>query len=462
MKKVIKLDNSNSEDIEKFLPFIPNEEQKEALCLLKNFLQPENSDDFFILSGSAGTGKTSLAKAICDYLHDQQINVFLCAPTGRASFVISNKTNREARTIHSLIYSPTVNKKRRRIILHIKKNASKGIYIVDESSMISNVVRSEEGLFLTPSSLLKDLITFIKQGDSRNKIIFIGDRFQLPPVGQKDGLVPALDRKYLESQFNLKGNEFTLTNPMRQKENSIILQVATQIRNRMMRGEKGEFLKGTWFSYSDGIQKLAEIYHQDCEKIDSAVLIALKNEDVHNFNKEIRKAIWGEKQALKLHPGDWVILQQNCYLGNKTFYNGESAIVESIDWGNINRVADLHFAKVRLRFKRHSYEEIIERLMLLEVLDSPTGELSQEQEDALWVSEYKHNKIFSTTNDPRDSNYINAFRLRYGYALTCHKAQGGEWDNVFIYSSYHPDNQAWQYTAVTRARNNYFIVKKKD
>lgn len=217
------------------LPFTPTTEQAQFLFETEEFM--ESHEDFFILRGSAGTGKTSVAKAVVDYLTDRQIPCFLSAPTTRAARIIGQKTGCEARTLHSRIYRiEPLEDGRVKTSLKENDNALPTLYIVDESSMISDRC-ADDDKFIATRGLLANFVRYVKDGHKGSKILFIGDRYQLPPIGYEPGqLPPALSNRYLSGQFGLTGRVLELTDVKRQAEGSRILRSATSLRDAMRIG----------------------------------------------------------------------------------------------------------------------------------------------------------------------------------------------------------------------------------
>lgn len=226
---------ANTTENKTYFSFQPNVGQQEAFDRLCHFLDENAIQDFFILTGAAGTGKTSVVSAVANYLHDKSIACVLAAPTGRAAHVISSKTNRAAKTIHSLIYIPEVNAAGT-VIYKRKENRSKAytVFMIDESSMVADSTENE-GLFTTPNSLLVDLIAYVKQGNAGNKIIFIGDAYQLAPITSPE-FSPALCKMHLTNRHQLKGSEFELTKIERQANGSYILDNAELLRTAVKNG----------------------------------------------------------------------------------------------------------------------------------------------------------------------------------------------------------------------------------
>ena len=433
--------------LQRFLPFSANAEQTNALLMLANFVDFQNQQDFFILRGSAGTGKTSLVKAVVDYLADATVPCYLAAPTGRAAKIIGQKTKHLALTIHHTIYKPEalenggVKMARKVNMIH-----TPSIYIIDEASMISDTVFTNEHFFV-PNSLLADLLNFIKQGNQRNKVIFIGDVYQLPPVKSLDS--PALNGHYIQQKYGYKGECFELTTVMRQGEDSYILKNATAIRESIRLGKDFAGLtcpKVNFFNQS----LLYYLQHFDAQRPENVGMIAFANRDVNYFNNAIRQRLG--KNSSTLAQGDLVSVQNN-WLGNSKFIvKGEYGVIKNID-PTPEIVADLHFTTAEIAFTDNLGEKFnVSTKILLDTITSENGTLTNEQEKMLTAHAMKHNPTFRESKKPYDDKYVGAMRLRYGYASTCHKAQGGEWDRIILHPYYNRSDNRWLYTAVTRAK----------
>jgi exodeoxyribonuclease-5 len=236
---------SLSPDIFHFLHFSqPTKEQREVLSGLEQFVDIRDQRDFLIISGAAGTGKTSLIAALIGYLNHKGMPYHIAAPTGRAARLIGRKSKSQASTIHSMIYKTEVDEKSGKAFWKLKEIAvsTSAVYIIDEASMISKEASNDNGLIHAEKALLYDLIEFVKKGNVNNKIIFLGDRYQLPPVFEKTSY--ALEQKFLEETFNLKGYSYVLTEVKRQQDGSYILDNATNIRKAIDRGDTSHPLNG--------------------------------------------------------------------------------------------------------------------------------------------------------------------------------------------------------------------------
>lgn len=438
-----------------FFPFEPTNEQRKALNAIESFVQEEDKRDFFILKGSAGTGKTSLLKAVCDYVINKKDSIKLAAPTGRASKILSSKTQIQSRTIHSLIYIPEPLEDISGVRMIRKKNTDDTftVFIIDESSMISDYVSNSRKV-ITEKPLLTDLLDYVKQGNPKNKVLFVGDSYQLPPIVPKGkkAFSPALDANYLKEKFNWQGGEVQLHQVMRQAAGSYILNNAVKIREQLQSNNLHPNLAFRNVQWSQvAIATFMQLF--DPENIDKVAIIAHRNRDVNEFNYKIRN-LMGFKGSY-LNVGELVMLCANWYSGGRTIYNGDSGIVQRI--GKIEKFAGLNFAEVEIAFRNSSGQKYtVGTKVLLDVLHTEKGGLNFEQEKKLYHEVFRTNKKFRQTRNPSDDIYLSAMRLRYGYALTCHKAQGGEWENVLLHPIYRRQDLRWLYTAVTRAKKELY------
>jgi len=437
-----------------FLPFPPTRGQAIALGMIETFLTSANTQDFFVLKGAAGTGKTSLVKAITEYLSSLEINYVLCAPTAQAARIIGIKTNRLARTIHSTIYTAKPLEKSSGIKLRLKPNTEEAItvFIIDEASMVSGMVGDNQK-FIATRPLLSDFIDFVKEGNQANKIIFIGDVYQLPPV--KETFSPALATAWLEKEYALSGDEYSLNEVKRQGEASYVLKNAIGLRESLENGSPPPPMQYISFhSRKQALQHFCE--RLSVEQFDQAVMIAHTNKDVNRLNDEVRKMIFREPG--KLQRGDLVLLHANWSGHSRFLLKGDTAVVTDVS-PDSEQVEGLHFTTAELKF--YSPEEGTFHLttkVLLECLSSHRGDLDYEQEQALFAYAMKHNKKFRKSRQIWDDEWLGAMRLRYAYALTCHRAQGGEWDEVLLHANIPRNDLRWQYTAVTRARNELYLI----
>lgn len=434
-----------------FLHFAhPTEEQSNVLKAMEVFVSPENQYDFMVLCGAAGTGKTSITAALIGYLNELGKPYKISAPTGRAARILGRKAKTTTSTIHSMIYAPKVDNETGKVTFKLKlgHNTNLTIYIIDEASMIPKEIDNNQNLFQVEKGLIYDLIAYIKNANVNNKIIFLGDRYQLPPIDEAESY--ALNKEFLERTFNLKGNSYLLTEVKRQEDGSYILDNATDIRKAIDRGEKSHPIKGT---QNRNIYAAADKYAANVKKdgLENQVAIGVSHKANKFFNDLVRERIFGNAKKI-LEQGDLLMVTQNWYRNGIQLYNGDHVELLSVDWNLQDQVAGLHFVAVKIKVLFSESETIIEDYALLENILSPGGILDGKLENELRRQRYTKNKIFRDSNMPGDDRYVGALRLTYGHAITCNKAQGGEWKKVFVNTMGIPSLK-WQYTAVTRGIN---------
>lgn len=438
-------------DILDFLHFAhPTVEQSNVLKAMEYFVSSENQYDFIVLCGAAGTGKTSITAALIGYLNELGKSYKIAAPTGRAARILGRKAKTTTSTIHSMIYAPKSDNETGKVTFKLKfgHNSNPTVFIIDEASMIPKEVDVEQNLFQVEKGLIFDLIAYIKGANVNNKIIFLGDRYQLPPIDEAESY--ALNKDFLERTFNLKGNAYLLTEVKRQEDGSYILENATDIRKAIDRGEKSHPIKG---NQNRNIYSAADKFVANVKKegLEDQVAIGVSHKANKFFNDLIRERIFGNAKKI-LEQGDLLMITQNWYRNGIQLYNGDHVELLSVDWNLQEQVAGLHFIAVKIRVLFSESETIVEDYALLETLLSPGGVLDGKLENELRRQRYIKNKIFRESNMPSDDRYVGALRLTYGHAITCNKAQGGEWKKVFVNTMGIPSLK-WQYTAVTRGIN---------
>lgn len=445
---------SKSDKKMKILDFLhfqnPTADQKKVLLSMEDFVSKENLNDFMILIGAAGTGKTSITSALVGYMNSIDMKYKIVAPTGRAARIIGRKTNSTSSTIHSLIYVPCTVGETGQVKFKLKQtdNEDPNIFIVDEASMIAKEQQKNDRLFQTENGLLYDLIEFIKSSNPNNKIIFLGDRYQLPPIYESESY--ALNPEFLETQFNLRGLIFELTEVKRQEDGSYILEHANEIRRALDEGVKSLPVKGV---ANQNIFSAASNFARNIERdgLESQIAIGVSNKANKFFNDLVREKIFGTARKM-LEPGDLLMVTRNWNRSGVHLYNGDHVELISVDWGLQEQVAGIHFVAVKIKVLFQETETEIEDLAVLETLVSPGGVLDENLVKELRKQRYVKNDILKASNMPSDDRYLGALQLTYGHAITCNKAQGGEWKRVFINSTGIPSLK-WQYTAITRAKD---------
>ncbi len=451
---------------------IPTSQQREVFFMLEKFLPSSNGEECFVLKGYAGTGKTTLISALVKVLPQIKLKSVLLAPTGRAAKVISNYSGRKAFTIHKKIYrkklaaSPEMN-----FVLgdNIMENT---LFIVDEASMISDQVHD-----YSRQSLLHDLITYVYNGKNC-KLMLVGDTAQLPPVGSAKS--PALDKKILSEQFRLTVFGYELTDVVRQEKQSGILYNATQLRE-LIRKEKQVFPKFKLKGYKDIFRMTGERlveglnYAYDKYGMENSIVICRSNKSANAYNQNIRNRILYREEEIT--GGDHIMVVRNNYFWLKPEDNSGDFIANG-DIARIRKVRRVEeqygfrFAEVVIELLDYPDEEPLNCKILLDTLYSETPSLSAADSKRFYeavLEDYSHidNKKLRMEELKKDP-YYNALQIKFAFAVTCHKAQGGQWPAVFIDQGYLTDEMLnteflrWLYTGITRSTHELFLVNFSD
>ncbi|MEX0996678.1 MAG: AAA family ATPase [Flavobacteriaceae bacterium] len=459
--------------LQKF-PHQPTQVQDVVLQKISEFLVSSNSDDLFLLKGYAGTGKTTIISTVVNHLWELKKKAVLMAPTGRAAKVISNYSGKEAFTIHKKIYFPKA-QKGGGVTFTLQPNKHRDtFFIVDEASMIGDSA-SDSKLFEN-GSLLDDLMQYVYSGYGC-KLILIGDTAQLPPV--KMELSPALDEKKLSNYYNKEVIAIELNEVVRQKEESGILHNATLLRETLDNGFYEDFKFNLQnfkdiIKPEDGYELLDAI--NDAYNIlgkEDTVIILRSNKRANLFNENIRSRILFQESELAT--GDYLMVVKNNYFWVKPtseagfIANGD--IIEILEIHNFKDLYGFRFAEVTLRMVDYPKMKPFETVLLLDTIKSESPSLSYEDSNKLYqevMKDYedvksKYKKFLSV----KANKYFNALQVKFSYAITCHKSQGGQWNTVFVEQPYLPngidkDYLRWLYTAVTRAKEKLYLIGFKD
>ena len=445
-----------------------------TLYKLSEFILNEDDNSLFILKGYAGTGKTTILSSIINNLWKIKKSGVLMAPTGRAAKVLSNYTNTEANTIHKKIYFPKKNSSGN-IDFVLQTNKSKNtIFIVDEASMISSTSQNKK-LFDT-TSLLSDLIQFVYSG-YKCKIIFIGDTAQLPPVNSK--LSPSLDPDYLEENYNKNVLSIELDEVVRQEVLSGILNNATILRESLIDEDFEEF-KFNISGFNDIIRL------QDGEDIinsltdsynifgkEETALIVRSNKRANLYNQQIRNRILFNENELSV--GDnLMVVKNNYYWLKSTSEAGFIANGDIIKILEISRIVDLYdfrFAEVIVQMIDYPKMKPFDTVLMLDTINLETPSLNYEKANHLYnevMKDYVSEKVkYKRFLKVKNNKYFNALQVKFSYAITCHKSQGGQWTSVFVEQPYLPngidkDFIRWLYTGLTRAKEKLYLIGFKD
>jgi exodeoxyribonuclease V len=451
--------------------FEPTPGQLQLARMLGEFIDDKNPRSVFILKGYAGTGKTSFVSAMVRVLPSIRKKAVLLAPTGRAAKVFSGYAGQQAWTIHKRIYFQRVGKDGS-ISLVLQKNLYRNaIFIVDEASMIAGNAMDKDQVF-SSRNLLDDLMDYVAEGESC-KLILIGDTAQLPPVGMP--VSPALDLENLKARYNLNLFYCELTGVMRQSLESGILFNATHIRNLIASGTPSYpffSLEGRKDIIKISGQDLEELLHSSFSSSEPAetVVICRSNKRANMFNREIRNRILFHENEIA--SGDFLMVVKNNYFwldpqsGPGFIANGD--LVEVLQIRNMEELYGFHFADVTIRLADYPDEPTFDVKILLDVLMADTPALPQDSQKKLFTS-----VLEEFTDIPqralryekvRTNPYYNALQVKFAYALTCHKTQGGQWQYVFIDQGFLKDDQVdieylrWLYTALTRATSKVYLL----
>lgn len=510
-------------DLQKYFNFTLTDEQQELLEQLLHFIQSDGK--VFILKGFAGTGKTSIIHGLVRYFGEKHQPFVLMASTGRAAKVLMEKARFPASTVHSSIYALDIselsgkNKDEEpayRLSFKLKSpNYNKNvIYFIDESSMLTNHLQKGVSIAFGTGRLLDDLFKYVGGA----KVVFIGDPAQLPPVNSK--FSATLSKTYLQSTFDFQVEEFELTRVMRYKKNSGMYFNTNTLRKIIVSGRfpplslKVHDFDDMEVYYHEN--EMVKKYYETIKKlgIDSAVYITLSNKLAANVNRKVRNHLWGHDNLTLLKPGEVLMVARNNYLFGLN--NGDLITVESVDEKIVEK-AGLEFKKITIRVADPDPEKgiIIKQVLInTNLLTLDARDLSAEQDMELLKNYFarmrkialeiyeillaygnteerrkelnrkiKSNQINLNVDDILEKEpsknalirsiaynnmqtdpFLNALRVKYGYAITCHKAQGSEWPHVFIHlekSMFYLDKEnqyRWVYTALSRAEKKIHIL----
>ena len=441
----------NTKKLIEYFPYSPTNDQKLVMQHAECFLEQEFKDDFLILLGSAGTGKSTVIKGITDFMAERELQFVLAAPTAKAARRMVQASGHSASTLHSLIFIPVKQPNSPAIIFKRKEvlECEPTVYIVDEASMISDQDQKSAGF--ESGSLLFNFIDYVRAGNKRSKIIFIGDKYQLPPVGSQ--FSPALNGSFLKQRYALTGSTVELTTVMRQAEGSYILEEATRLRGCLDRGTGYGRPGCIMLDRSlEAVNKYMELY--DASSYSKVTILAWRNADVNAFNRLIRNRMGLSHNALMA--GDRITLHRNWYHSRGILMKGEVGTVKQIT-SNIKTNSGLRFVKAKIEFPLLSGETtVFESNILLDTLENENGDLTFQKENELHAFANKHNEKFRKSGSPVDDEFVGAMRIRYAHAITCHKAQGSEWETVILHPIMPSNDLRWKYTAITRASRELF------
>jgi ATP-dependent exoDNAse (exonuclease V) alpha subunit len=434
------------------------------------------NQDVFVLKGYAGTGKTTIVATLVAQLKNVETKYILLAPTGRAAKVIGNYSGKPAFTIHKRIYFPKKNQSGG-VSFTLQPNKFKNtLFIVDESSMISD--HSQDTKLYANGSLLDDLFFYVEAG-TNCKLLLIGDTAQLPPVNMS--VSPALDIDALSLHYNKTVHHIELDEVMRQAEGSGILCNATELRELL----NSHFLDTFQFNIKgfkdivrlqDGYEIQDAIHSAyDTNGLEETVFIVRSNKRANQYNQQIRTSILSKESELST--GDYLMVVKNNYFWLKDSADSEAGfiangdIIEVLEIRKIQELYGFKFATVKVRMVDYPNQQPFDTILLLDTITSESPSLTYEESNKLYqevLLDYeeetsKYRKLQKVKENP----HFNALQVKFSYAITCHKSQGGQWKTVFIEQPYLPngidvDYIRWLYTALTRAQEKVYLIGFKD
>ena len=455
-------------------PFKPTMKQNIVLQQLSEFIFSKSPNVLYVLKGYAGTGKTTIVGSIVTNLWKAKKSAVLMAPTGRAAKVISNYSKKEAFTIHKKIYFPKKEKNGGvKFVLQPNKHKNT-IFIVDEASMIPDTP-GDSKLFEN-ESLLDDLMQYVYAGH-QCKLLLIGDTAQLPPV--KLDLSPALDERTLALNYNKEVTRMELDEVVRQEEGSGILANATVLRDSLLNNNFDSF-KFDLSGFKD-IKRLVDGYeimdaindaYSDLGKDETAIIVR-SNKRANLYNQQIRNRILFNEHEITA--GDYLMVVKNNYFWIKPtteagfIANGD--IIEVLEIFSIQELYGFRFAEVKVRMVDYPKMPPFETVLLIDTIEAETPSLPYEESNKLYqevIKDYENETSnYKKFLKVKSNKHFNALQVKFSYAITCHKSQGGQWDTVFVEQPYLPNGidkeyLRWLYTAVTRAKEKLYLIGFKD
>ncbi len=465
------LNNDLTRQIKRNFCYKPTEEQENAIKCLSDFLLMRDNNVVFLLKGYAGTGKTSLVGAFVKTLLEIGCKYVLMAPTGRAAKVFSYHAGVPAGTIHKKIYRQQSYADDN---FSLNKNLHKNtVFIVDEASMISN--SSVSGNVFGSGRLLDDLMHYVYSGENC-KLILVGDNAQLPPVGDAES--PAMYKEMLRSYGN-DVIESVLTEVVRQSGRNGILYNATKLRKHISEEDVycmpsfnvGDYPDVKVINGSELIETINTCY--DKAGLDETIIICRSNKRANLYNRGVRNTILYRED--ELNSGDMIMVTKNNYYWTEDMKemdfiaNGDIAVVR-----RVRRVTEMYgfrFADVVISFPDHNDFEM-ELKILLDTLYSDSTSLSKEDTERLFNAVMEDYSDISNKSERmkklKEDSFYNALHVKFAYAVTCHKAQGGQWQKVFVDQGYMTEDMVsadyyrWLYTAISRATETLYLVNWPD
>ena len=440
---------------------------------MSRFLYDGDARSAFLLRGYAGTGKTSLVSALIQTLPQVHVNCVLLAPTGRAAKVISGYAHRPAYTIHKKIYITATDAHGAIRTMRATNKHSHTLFIVDEASMIG---LEPVGL---RRSLLEDLVDYVYDGN-HCRLMLIGDTAQLPPVGQSES--PALDARYLQASFGLTVSGGELTEVVRQQQLSGILENATALRGQIAELPAGVEASLPLFEVAPDVvrltgEELMETLFREYDDyaLEDVVVVTRSNKRANLFNQGIRSSILFREA--EVNAGDYLMVVKNNYYwlddDSTIGFIANGDIVEVLSVRHVQDLYGFRFADATLRFVDYPDEQPRDCKLLLSTLYSESPSLTASEQEQLYTAvmedyadlPHKADRLRELRQNP----YYNALQVKFSYALTCHKTQGGQWRTVIIDQGFLPPDMVldrdwlrWLYTAFTRATERVYLLNFAD
>ena len=453
-------------------PFEPTSQQTEVIKQLSEFVENSSSNSLFLLKGYAGTGKTTLVSSLINSLWSVGKKVVLLAPTGRAAKVLSVFSKKSAFTIHKKIYWMRTNSQGNTYVTLQENKHTNTIFVVDEASMIPDT--SDKGF--GGRVLLDDLIEYVYSG-VMCKLILIGDTAQLPPVHLD--ISPALDKNLLGITYSKDVYSAELTQVVRQQSTSMVLENATHLRDKISANDfdtpqvkcNSEVVR---LDVGMDIQEALEDAYSNCG-VEGTVVICRSNKRANLYNQQIRARIRGLEDDIST--GDFLMVVRNNYFwlpeGSKAGFIANGDMVEVMRIYEINELYDCRFARISVRLVDYPDEENLECIVLLDTLTSESPAMTYEEYKKLYDEVAKDYsdipKRAQRNKEIKQNPYLNALQVKFAYAITCHKSQGGQWENVFVEQGYFTSDMLskeyfrWLYTALTRTTKKlHLIIFKKE
>lgn len=449
------------------LPFAPNSQQSEVIDKISDFIFSTNDNELFVLKGYAGTGKTNLIAGITKALPSIKAKSVLLAPTGRAAKVLSNSSQKQANTIHKKIFQQNMSTDGNMMFSLAENMHTNTVFIVDEASMIN--VETESALY--QNNILESLFEYVFSG-TNCKLIFVGDTAQLPPVGSNES--PALDIDFLKRNYHLAIFSYELTEVARQKSESGILFNATKLR-QSLKLEQFKIPKMELTTDVVNVEgaELEDTINDAYSKYgaENVMIVTRSNKRANLFNQNVRNRIYLFEEDLCT--GDKLMVVKNNYFWLSE-EKKEAGFIANGDMLEIKRITHreklygFNFTDCTLRFTDNDELPELSAKIITDSLYTDAPALNKDQQSLLF-QEVMHDCGDITENWKRmlylkKSPFFNALQVKFSYAVTCHKAQGGQWPCVFIDHGYLTDENLnsslirWLYTALTRATNQVYLV----